>query len=237
MNLNKIKINNNVYRLYFKKGVFEPTATTNFLINSFIKRNKKISNKKILDLGCGSGIVSIIINDKLENNIFYASDLSKNSIVCCDKNFKKFKIKGIIKSGSLFKPWTDKKFDFIINDISGISSILSKKSNWFKNVPADTGEDGTKLTIQVIKDSKKRLTKNGKLYLPLISLCNNDKVIKIAKLFFKNIKITSENRWFLPKELEKNKKLLEKLKKQNKISFEYKFGKFICSTRILELKN
>ena len=86
-----------------------------------------VTEKKasILDLGCGSGIVSIIINDKLENNIFYASDLSKNSIVCCDKNFKKFKIKGIIKSGSLFKPWTDKKFDFIINDISGISSILS----------------------------------------------------------------------------------------------------------------
>ena len=54
-------------------------------------------------------------------------------------------------------------FDFIINDISGISSLLAKKSKWFANIPSDTGIDGTKLTISIIKDSYKNLSKKGKL--------------------------------------------------------------------------
>ena len=61
MKLNKIKINNNIFKLYFKKGVFVPTATTGFLISNFLKINKKIKNKKILDLGCGSGIIAIAL--------------------------------------------------------------------------------------------------------------------------------------------------------------------------------
>ena len=94
MNLKKIKINDKFYNLYFKKGVFEPTATTSFLINGFLFKNPKVVNKKILDLGCGSGIVSIVINHKVKDNTFNASDLNQASLDCATKNFKKFKIKG-----------------------------------------------------------------------------------------------------------------------------------------------
>jgi len=237
MNLKKIKINYDFYNLYFKKGVFEPTATTSFLINGFIFRNPKVINKQILDLGCGSGIVSVVLNHKFNENLFSASDLNQASLDCATKNFKKFKIKGTVKKGGLLKPWVGTKFDFIINDISGISSLLAKKSKWFANIPSDTGIDGTKLTISIIKDSYKNLSKKGKLYLPLISLSNTNKIIKIAKKTFNKVKIISENKWFLPKEIEKHKKLLEKLKKSGKIDYEYKFGKYICFTKIIELKN
>ena len=237
MNLKKIKINDKFYNLYFKKGVFEPTATTSFLINGFLFKNPKVVNKKILDLGCGSGIVSIVINHKVKDNTFNASDLNQASLDCATKNFQKFKIKGMVKKGDLLKPWVGNKFDFIINDISGISSLLAKKSKWFADIPSDTGIDGTKLTISIIKDSYKNLSKKGKLYLPLISLSNTNKIIKIAKKTFNRVKIISENKWFLPKEIEKHKKLLEKLKKSGKINYEYKFGKYICFTKIIELKN
>ena len=73
--------------------------------------------------------------------------------------------------------------------------------------------------------------------MPLISLSNTSKIIKIAKKTFNKVKIISENKWFLPKEIEKHKKLLEKLKKSGKIDYEYKFGKYICFTKIIELKN
>ena len=225
MNLKKIKINDKFYNLYFKKGVFEPTATTSFLINGFLFKNSKVVNKKILDLGCGSGIVSIVLNHKVKDNSFSASDLNQASLDCATKNFKKFKIKGTVKKGDLLKPWAGNKFDYIINDISGISSLLAKKSKWFVNIPSD------------IKDSYKNLSKKGKLYLPLISLSNTNKIIKIAKKTFNKVKIISENKWFLPKEIEKHKKLLEKLKKSGKIDYEYKFGKYICFTKIIELKN
>ena len=154
MNLKKIKINNQLFELYFKKGVFVPTATSNFLINDFLKLNKNIINKNILDLGCGSGIIAISLNNIIKKNKFYGSDLSENSILCCKKNFKKFKIKGEVKKGDTFKPWIDYKFDFIINDISGISSIIAKRSQWFNNVPSSSGDDGTKLTIKIQKNLK-----------------------------------------------------------------------------------
>ena len=237
MNLRKIRINDKFFNLYFKKGVFEPTATTSFLINGFIFRNPKVINKHILDLGCGSGIVSVVLNHKFDDNLFSASDLNQASLDCATKNFNKFKIKGTVKRGDLLKPWVGTKFDYIINDISGISSALAIKSKWFINIPSDTGIDGTKLTISIIKDSNKNLSKKGKLYLPLISLSNTNKIIKIAKKTFNKVKIISDNKWFLPKEMEIHSDLLKKLKRSNKIDYEYKYGKYICSTRILELKN
>jgi methylase of polypeptide subunit release factors len=60
MKLKKIKVNNEFFNIYFKRGVFLPTATTDFLIKGFLKNKSKLKKKKILDLGCGSGIVSII---------------------------------------------------------------------------------------------------------------------------------------------------------------------------------
>ena len=237
MKLNKIKINNNIFKLYFKNGVFVPTATTGFLISNFLKINKKIKNKKILDLGCGSGIIAIAIANTLNKNTFYGSDLSENSFICCKKNFNKFKIIGEVKRGNMFKPWNGYKFDFIINDISGISSILAKKSKWFQNVPSSSGLDGSKITLQVIKNCPKYLKKKGKLYLPLISLSNCNKILNFAKRKFKKTRIISENKWFLPDDLAKYQNLLFKMKAKKQISFDYKFGKFICYTKILELKN
>ena len=42
MKLNKIKINNKIFKLYFKKDVFIPTATSNFLVGDFLKLNRNI---------------------------------------------------------------------------------------------------------------------------------------------------------------------------------------------------
>ena len=65
LEIKEVKINHKSYDFYFKKGVFYPTATTQFLLNAFFKFEKNLKNKKILDLGCGSGIITILISKKI----------------------------------------------------------------------------------------------------------------------------------------------------------------------------
>ena len=47
MKLKKIKVNNEFFNIYFKSGVFLPTATTDFLIKGFLKKKSKLKKKKI----------------------------------------------------------------------------------------------------------------------------------------------------------------------------------------------
>ena len=164
-----------------KKKNFLPTGTSQILANCAIKL---INNKdaKILDFGCGIGVVGIsIFKKKKIKNILYASDISKSSVEFCKLNAKKHKIKISAKSGSLFEPWKDYKFDLIINDISGISQEISKISPWFENVSCESGADGSILTNKVISQSKKFLKNKGKLVLPIISLANKSKILLHAK--------------------------------------------------------
>ena len=142
-----------------------------------------------------------------------------------------------LKNGSLFKPWDNKKFDLIINDVSGISEELAKKSIWFKNIPCKTGLDGTNLTIKIIQSSTLHLNKGGGIIFPIISLSNSRKIMQELKKKFKTIKIISNNYWFLPDELNKNQSRLIKMKQKKLIDFEIKFGKVICNTQILYAKN
>ena len=80
------------------------------------------------------------------------------------------------------------KFDYIINDVSGISNKIAIKSPWFKKiVPCDTGLDGTKLSSEILEQSKKYLKKKGIIQIPLISLSNIPKTIALAKKNFKYV--------------------------------------------------
>ena len=231
-----IKIDGEKIRLYIPSNVFNPTATTSFLIRDA----KKIINKKmdILDLGCGSGIIAIIVN-KIQGNKkkIFASDVRVEATKCAEKNFQMHGCNFELKNGSLLKPWENKKFDLIINDVSGISEVIAKKSIWFKNVPCKTGSDGTDLTLKIIKSSSSYLNKKGGIIFPIISLSDSKKILKTVKKQFRYIKTISNNYWFLPEELNKDHKKLIDMKKKKLINFEFKFGKIICNTQIIYARN
>ena len=107
-----------------EKKVFKPNATTSLLVQSSLKTIRKKSD--ILDLGCGTGYVGLTIakNTKIKNNYFF-SDLSQKAINLCKTNAKKNGIKIQAKTGNMFEPWADKKFDLIIESISAIAKKVA----------------------------------------------------------------------------------------------------------------
>ena len=212
------------------ENTFVPTATSDFLI-----RGCKLEINHpgtLLDLGCGVGIVGISL--KLFNCVtdLYASDLSPDSIEKCEINAKSHYVDIVTKTGNGFEPWLNNKFDYIVDDISGIAEGIAKKSNWFKNVPCDSGVDGTYLVLKIIEEACTYLNPGGKLFFPVISLSNSSKIISKAKENFKNVKKIYANKWFLPEEFDDEMELLKTLQTKGHIDFEFKFGKIICSTDI-----
>jgi 16S rRNA G1207 methylase RsmC len=231
----QFKYKNNAYKILISNNnVFKPTATTKFLLDALTK--KKIKNKKILDLGCGSGIISIVLS-KYTKKLF-ASDLLKIIIKNAISNFKYNNCNVETRYGNGLGIWNDKKFDIIICDIAGVSQNIASISPWYKNnVPCKTGKDGTDLIIETIKKSKKYLKKNGSLIIAVISLSNEKKIFKCIKKEFDTYEILSSNSWFLPNSMEKNIKFLQKQKKMGNINFQEKFGKLVANTKIIEAIN
>ena len=222
-------------KLSISKKVFQPTSTTNILLKSCFKIIKKPG--KILDLGCGCGVVGFSLFKKNKTTSpLYFSDLSISAIKDVNINAKFHKTKVISKQGSLFDPWENIKFDYIINDVAGISEEVAKISSWYKFVSCESGKNGTKLVNRIIKDSKKYLKKNGSLFIPLISLSNEEMIKNQMSKYYKKIKLIDFIDWPLPKDMYQHIDLLYKLKKQKKINFEEKWGIIICRTSVYMLK-
>ena len=220
-----------IKKLNFNK-IFYPTDTTRLLIN--IAKNYLKKKQKILDLGCGGGVISFFLyNKKLQQNL-YLSDISNVAITRAKENLKK-KNSTHFCVGSLFKPWSKKKFDLIINDVSGVSSEIVKISKWFDHAPSDKTKSGIALLKKVILQCKNYLYANSLIILPIISLSNVKSALKFLKKKLHVVKI-SKFYWPMPKYLIKNLDLMKKLKKKHYIDYKKKYGSFVCYTLIAVCK-
>ena len=211
-------------------GIFKPTLTSKLLINSSVNIVK--NKKKILDLGCGGGIVTGCLYKLNKKANYFLSDISKTAVSKAKTNLGSFKGNFTFKVGDSLKPWKNNKFDLIINDISGISNKVSKVSPWFKNVPMDKSVDGTFLLSKVLKQISNLMDENSIIIFPIISLCNIQKANKIVK---ENLKVLEKHKfeWPLPKSMIKDINLFESLRKKKIISYKKKYGIIVCNTTII----
>ena len=136
------------------------------------------------------------------------------------------------KYGSLFEPWKEEKFDYIVDDISGVAEEVAKISPWFENIPCNSGKDGTLLTIEVIKQASEFLNPDGALFFPVISFSNTEKISEFARRKFSNVDLICREEWPLPKEMEEHLPVLRRLQDEGHIHFKDIFGMILCFTEI-----
>ena len=221
----------NEIELVAAPGVFIPTATTNILIQSV--KDSISSPVNLLDLGCGTGIVGIALHlQGLIQIPLYASDLSDPAVQCSRDNFKRYGCSAEVRSGSLFEPWLGQKFDVIVDDISGIARDIADVSPWFQGIPCDTGNDGTDLIVEILRDAPQHLNEGGRFFFPVLSLSNVDKLLQVAKENFSVVSRVGRQDWPLPAELNKHMPLLQKLNAEGSIKLVEKFGMLLCYTEV-----
>lgn len=155
--------------LLVDKRALIPRYETEILVDLIINDNS--SNKKILDIGTGSGAISLALSKNLKDSKIIGVDISKNAIDLANENKIKLNINNVeFKESDIFSN-IDEKFDIIVSNPPYINKKdfekLDKKLYYEPQNALYGGEDGLYFYKKIIKNSKNFLNKNGKIYLEI----------------------------------------------------------------------
>lgn len=143
------------------EGVYEPAEDTFLLLDNIE------CGKRVLEIGTGSGIISIFCAKKGSN--VTAVDISQKAVECALRNAETNDVSIEVLQSNLFERISG-LFDTIIfnppylpteDDIEG-------SEQW------NGGEDGFRVTRPFLKGSKHHIEKNGKIYIILTDLTDID---------------------------------------------------------------
>ncbi|KKQ85878.1 MAG: hypothetical protein UT08_C0003G0041 [Candidatus Woesebacteria bacterium GW2011_GWB1_38_8] len=180
------------------EAIFMPSKRS--LLIAEILKNFDIKNKSLLDVGCGSGFLSIV-SAKLGAKEVVASDISPVSILATRKNWELNQLDSNLTTllSDRFEQFEKNKwgnhFNFIISNPPALPSAiindekLDSFQSWMWNL---AGKDGRLVTNSLIINSPDFLVKEGKLVFCESSRQNFDKTNRLLKTHFKEFEILTE---------------------------------------------
>ena len=92
--------------------------------------NLKVHGKKVLDLGCGYGVIGIVQKKEYPDLEVYMSDINKRAVEFAKINAKNHNVEVDIRWGNLYEPWEGMKFDMIVSN----PPIVAGKKVWMEIV-------------------------------------------------------------------------------------------------------
>ena len=145
----KYTIQNKKFEFITDNGVFSKSKVdfgTDLMLNEFLKKNRNLKSEgiKILDIGCGYGVVSVILKSFYPEASVTLSDVNERALELSEENLKKYNINGyeIIKSNAIEK--IEGKFDMILS-----------------NPPIRAGKD---TIFKIYTEAYEHLNKDGEFY-------------------------------------------------------------------------
>jgi len=216
-------------------GIFQPTATTAALLQVTLPMINQ--QTKMLDLGCGWGIIGLEAKLSFPQKIdLYMSDSSESAVKAAVHNSQGLGLDADIRVGSIFEPWGDANFDLIVSDVSGVSSKIPFVDKWFNGIPCESGEDGLDLVTEVISLGSRYLSNlESKIIMPVISLSNVEKAEEIMHQYYQGVNKIVRRDWFLEITEEHIQEQMEDLKSRNCVDFMKNSSKYTFYTDIYQL--
>lgn len=159
-------------------AVLIPRQETELLVEIIVNENKEIPNLRILDLGCGSGNISIALAKSLPGSEVTALEISKDSIEIAKKNAIDNGVENIsfINSDMFdffhYSAEPNRKFDLIISNPPYVSeldykTVQEEVLRYEPSIAVTDFSDGYKFHSEIIKNAGEILKMNGKVYLEM----------------------------------------------------------------------
>ena len=172
LNLRRIKqkIKGQEFDYYTSSGVFSKDKIDKGTL--MLAENMSVDkNGKVLDMGCGIGILGIVAA-KLFNANVVMSDINKRAVMMAKNNVELNNVKAEIYQGNLYELITQNDFDVILS-----------------NPPQTAGKE---LCFQLIEQSKNHLKKNGNLQLVARHNKGGKTLSKKMEEVFGNVKVIAK---------------------------------------------
>jgi len=151
--------------------VLVPRPETELLIENAIEIFKHFESPNILELGTGSGIISIVLQKELSNPRITAVDISKEALRIAKRNAQKHKISDIqFILSDWFSEIMNEEFDLIISNPPYVDRSKLSKEELFgivtePDIALYSENDGTSDLEFIIKKSPHYLKNGGWLIL------------------------------------------------------------------------
>lgn len=170
-------------------GEIYPPEEDSFLLVKALKENlNSLKNKKILDMGSGSGIISQeLISWGISPKKLTLTDINPDAIKKLKKDFQYSEV----TTSNLFEK-LNSKFDIIIFNPPYLPEDKNEPKE--SRIITTGGKEGSEIINKFLKDSKTFLNKNGKIFLLVSTLSKGIKfrgfkkrLVAKEKLFFEEL--------------------------------------------------
>ncbi|MBW2557287.1 MAG: peptide chain release factor N(5)-glutamine methyltransferase [Deltaproteobacteria bacterium] len=155
--------------------VLIPRPDTEILLEEILKlsRQERAEKIRILEIGTGSGAISIALASELKNASITATDFSPNALAVAEKNAVNNKVGEKISflCGDMFEP-VEGKFDIIVSNPPYISEyefgLLAPEVREYEPHRAlVAGPEGTEFHRKLARDGERFLEKGGRLVMEM----------------------------------------------------------------------
>jgi len=142
------EIKNEKFEFLTDNGVFSKTKVdfgTDVMLRTFLNENKKLENIRILDIGCGYGVVSVVVKRFFEKAKILSTDVNERALELTKENIQK----------------NNRTDDFEVRKSFVFDNISENFDMILSNPPIRAGKQ---VIFEIYEKSFFHLNKNGKFY-------------------------------------------------------------------------